>query len=172
MSYKSFETERLILKPTDLEDIDFIFELMNTPKWTEYIGDRNIKTQDDAKQYIINRHLPNFENNGFGSYTLILKENGSKIGSSGLFKRESLEVVDIGFAFLPEYEGKAYGYESSKKILEAAKNDFGLKKVSAITLPNNIASQKLIEKLGLSYQKMVKPFAEDDEELMYYEMDL
>ncbi|MFN3020116.1 GNAT family N-acetyltransferase [Chryseobacterium sp. TY3] len=172
MSYKSFETERLILKPTDLEDIDFIFELMNTPKWIEYIGDRNIKTQDDAKQYIINRHLPNFENNGFGSYTLILKENGSKIGSSGLFKRESLEVVDIGFAFLPEYEGKAYGYESSKKILEAAKNDFGLKKVSAITLPNNIASQKLIEKLGLSYQKMVKPFAEDDEELMYYEMDL
>lgn len=172
MSYKSFETERLILKPTDLEDIDFIFELMNTPKWIEYIGDRNIKTQNDAKQYIIDRHLPNFEKNGFGSYTLILKENGSKIGSSGLFKRESLEVVDIGFAFLPEYEGKAYGYESSKKILEAAKNEFGLKKISAITLPSNIASQKLIEKLGLSYQKMVKPFAEDDEELMYYEMDL
>lgn len=172
MSYKSFETERLILKPTDLEDVDFIFELMNTPKWIEYIGDRNIKTQNDAKQYIIDRHLPNFEKNGFGSYTLILKENGSKIGSSGLFKRESLEVVDIGFAFLPEYEGKAYGYESSKKILEAAKNEFGLKKISAITLPSNIASQKLIEKLGLSYQKMVKPFAEDDEELMYYEMDL
>ncbi|MGL6039376.1 MAG: GNAT family N-acetyltransferase [Soonwooa sp.] len=172
MSYKSFETERLILKPTDLEDVDFIFELMNTPKWIEYIGDRNIKTQNDAKQYIIDRHLPNFEKNGFGSYTLILKENGSKIGSSGLFKRESLEVVDIGFAFLPEYEGKAYGYESSKKILEAAKNEFGLKKISAITLPSNIASQKLIEKLGLRYQKMVKPFAEDDEELMYYEMDL
>ncbi|WP_300669726.1 GNAT family N-acetyltransferase [Soonwooa sp.] len=172
MTYKSFETERLILKPTGLDDVDFIFELMNTPKWIEYIGDRNIKTKDDAKQYIIDRHIPNFEKNGFGSYTLILKENGSKIGSSGLYKRDNLDVVDIGFAFLDGFDGKGYGYESSKKILDVAKSEFELKKVSAITLPTNIASQKLIEKLGLHYQKMVKPFADDNDELMYYEMDL
>lgn len=171
MTFKSFETERLILKPTDLEDVDLIFELMNSPKWLEYIGDRNIKTKEDARQYILDKHLPNFENNGYGSYTVILKENGNKVGSSGLFQRDVLEVVDIGFAFLPEYEKKGYGYESSNKILEVAKTEFGLNKVSAITLPNNIASQKLIEKLGLTYQKMIQ-LSQDDDALMYYEGNL
>lgn len=171
MKYKSFETERLLLKPTDLEDIDLIFELMNSEKWLKYIGDRNIKTKEDAKQYIIDRHLPNFENYGYGSYTVVVKDSGEKIGSTGLFKREGLEVVDIGFAFLDSSIGKGYGYESSKEILDAGKKIFGLEKVSAITLPTNIASQKLIEKLGLTYQKMIQ-IPNDTDELMYYEMTL
>ncbi len=171
MTYNNFETERLFLKPTDLEDIDLIFELMNSDKWLKYIGDRNIKTKEDAKQYIIDRHLPNFEKYGYGSYTVVVKESGEKVGSTGLFKREGLEVVDIGFAFLDAAIGKGYGYESSKKILEAGKTIFGLEKVSAITLPTNMASQKLIEKLGLIYQKMIL-IPNDDEELMYYEMTL
>lgn len=171
MSYKSFETERLLLKPTDLEDVDLIFELMTMPKWLLYIGDRNIKTKEDARQYIIDRHIPNFERNGFGSYTIVLKSTGEKIGSSGLFTREGLDIVDIGFAFLEQYEGKGCGYEASKRILEAAKVDFELKKVSAITLETNISSQKLIEKLGLSYQKMIT-LPNDDDIMMYYEATL
>ncbi|MGV4414715.1 GNAT family N-acetyltransferase [Chryseobacterium sp. T1] len=171
MAYKSFETERLLLKPTDLEDVDLIFDLMTMPKWLQYIGDRNIKSKEDARQYIINRHLPNFERNGFGSYTIVLKDSGDKIGSSGLFTREGLDIADIGFAFLEQYEGKGYGYEASKRILDAAKIDFKLKKVSAITLETNIASQKLIEKLGLTYQRMIR-LPDDDDELMYYEATL
>lgn len=170
-NFASFETERLLLKPTSLDDADFIYELMNTPKWIEYIGDRNIKNITDARQYIIDRHLPNFEKYKFGSYTVVLKSNQKKIGSVGIYQRDVLDVPDIGFAFLPEFEGKGFGFEAAKKIMDLAKTDFGLTRLAAITLPSNKASQQLIEKLGLHHKKMIQ-LSGDDEELMYYEVKL
>jgi len=163
-----YETERLILRPMSLEDGEFIFDLYNRPKFIRYIGDRNIKTIADAENYIKNRFMPQFEKLGFGNYLIVTKEGNHKIGGVGIFEREGLEIVDIGFSLLDEFEGKGYAYEAASKVKSIGMDDFGLKKISAITSKDNFSSQKLIEKLGLKYQKMVT-IPEDNEELMYYE---
>lgn len=149
MTYKYFETERLWIRPTTIHDSEFILELMNTPKWIEFIGDRNLHTVKDAEQYIKNKMLPQLERLGFSNYTLIRKLDEVKVGCCGLYDREGVEGVDIGFAFLPAFENQGYGFESANRLIQAAKNDFALKAVSAITAKNNFASQKLIEKLNL-----------------------
>ena len=168
---KKYETERLIIKPTNTEDAKFIFEIMNTPKYYKYIGDRNIKSLEDAENYIKNRMLLQYEKVGFGNFTIILKSDDSKIGFCGIYVRPSLETPDIGFAFFEEYEGKGYAYEASSLLKQLAKTEFGLQKLSGITVEYNHSSRKLLEKLGLKFQK--KFFMEGDpEELMYYETEL
>lgn len=169
-NYKTFTTERLILRPTQPEDAAYILKLLNMPKWLEFIGDRNVHTLTQAENYIKERMLPQLQRTGFGNYTVIKKDDGAKIGGCGLYDREGLEGVDIGFSFLPEHEGKGYGYESAQCILNAAFNEFNLPKVSAITAQKNIASQKLIEKLGLTFKKLVN-IPNDPKELMYYEIE-
>lgn len=167
--YTSFETERLLMKTTSQEDAAFVLELLNTPKWKQNIGDRNVNTIEDAQNYIEQKMEPQFERLGFGNYTVIRKSDGAKMGSCGLYDREGLEGVDIGFAFLPGYEKMGYGLESALKIKEMAFNAFNINKISAITAQHNTASQKLLEKLGLKYIKLLT-LPDEDEELMYYEV--
>jgi len=165
---QNYETERLILKPASLEDADFFLELYNMPKFIQHIGDRNLRTTQDAEDYIKKSFLPQIEKLGFGNYVVILKNENKKIGAVGIFEREGLDIVDIGFSFFEEYEGKGYAYESASKLKDAAKADFGIEKLSAITTNENLSSQKLIEKLGLKFQKMIK-LPNEDVELRYYE---
>lgn len=167
MNYKSFETERLIIRPTSEIDSEFIFELLNTPKWLKHIGDRNIKTIENAKDYIKEKMTPQLERLGYSNYTLIRKQDNQKIGTCGLYDREGLQGIDIGFAFLPEYEKKGFAFESSNRLKEAAFNDFGIKTISAITAKDNTASQKLLEKLGLKLIGTTKLPNEDEEILLY-----
>lgn len=166
----SMETERLLLKPISADDAGLILELYNSPKFIEFIGDRNIRTVEDAENYIVEKFLPQIERLGFGNYLIVRKSDGVKIGAVGIFEREGLDVHDIGFSFLPEFEGQGYGFESASKLLKTAFSEFGLKKISAITTQNNFSSQRLIEKLGLRYLKNVN-LPNDDEELLYYEIE-
>lgn len=162
------ETERLIIRKFTLEDASFFKELTNSPHWLKYIGNRNIKSLKDSKNYLKNGSLKSYKEHGFGFYVLQLKNNDAVlVGTCGLIKREKLEHVDLGFALLPEYEGKGYGYESSVAIINLAKKKFNLKKLLAITLPHNSNSIKLLEKLGFSLEKRAKLF-EDDEELLLF----
>lgn len=165
--YPSYETERLILKPSDLEDIQFFLELLNTPKWLQNIGDRNVKTDSDAEKYISEKIVPDFEKRGFGNYTIIRKEDKVKIGSCGLYDREGLVGVDIGFALLPKYEKKGYAYESASRILSFGFEDFGLSRIQGITLRENVDSRQLLEKLGLTFEKIVR-LPNDTSDLMLY----
>jgi len=167
--YTSFSTERLILKPTTVEDAEFILKLHNSPLWLQFIGDRNTKTILDAKTYIETKMLPQLHELGYGNYTVIRKKDNAKIGTCGLFNREGLEGIDIGFAFLSEFHNQGYAYESTKVIKEAALTKFNIKKLSAITMKENISSQKLLEKLGLVYTKDIL-IPNDDDELMLYEL--
>lgn len=168
--YAHFETERLVLQPTTEEDAGFILELLNSPKWLEYIGDRNVHTEEDAKQYIKNKISPQLEKLGFANYTLIRKSDGLKIGSCGLYDREGVEGIDIGFALLPAFEGLGYGFESASKVLEIGKNEFNIDRFSAITTRNNPGSQRLIEKLGLRYIETIR-IPNDEEELLLYRIE-
>ncbi|MEM7102803.1 MAG: GNAT family N-acetyltransferase [Bacteroidota bacterium] len=166
---KTFETERLLLRPTSTEDAAFILELVNSPKWLEFIGDRNVRNIDDAVKYIESRITPQFERLGYANYTVIRKSDHVKLGSCGLYDREGLEDIDIGFAFLPEYEKRGYAFESANKLKEIAVSEFGIKELCAITVEENISSQNLLKKLGFEYSGKRK-VTEKGEELMVFEL--
>jgi RimJ/RimL family protein N-acetyltransferase len=165
-------TNRLIISKITLKDALFFVELMNTPSWLKYIGDRNIKTIENAKNHLKNGILKSYKESGYGFYKVTQKSEPEKaIGIVGLIKRKELEHTDIGFGFLPDYEGKGYAYEASVAIMDLAKNKFKLNKVLAITHPDNKRSVHLLKKLGLSFQKGIKPF-DDNEELLLFVKDL
>lgn len=165
--FKVFETERLLLRPTSVTDAEFIVELMNTPKWLENIGDRNVKTIDSAKAYVLNKMMPQLQRLGYSNYTILRKSDDVKIGTCGLFDREGLEGIDIGFAFLPEFEKKGYAFEAANKLKDMAFNEFGIPELNAITAKTNGASQALLKKLGLKQSGILKLPNEDEEVLLY-----
>lgn len=167
MIYKSFETQRLLLIPTSLDDAALTLELLNMPKWIEFIGDRNVHTIDDAQEYIKTKMLPQLERLGYGNYTLIRKEDNEKLGCCGLYDREGLEGVDIGFSLLGKFEGKGYASEAATRLRDAAFNEFEMTSIGAITLEENSASRRLLEKLGLQFLKNITLAGE---ELMYYQL--
>ena len=155
------------MRPTGVQDAPFVYRLMNTPAWLRYIGDRNIKTEADATAYIKKKMLPQLVRLGFSNYTVIRKADGAKLGSCGLYDREGLDGVDLGFAFLPEYERQGYAYEAASRLLESARDDFGLEKVLGITDRENLPSQKLLEKLGFRQEGSLCLPREQEEVLLY-----
>lgn len=164
---KVMETERLILRYLTEDDADFFMRLANTPAWLKYIGDRNIHNIEASAKYMRDGSIKSYKEKGFGFYMVELKETGEPLGVSGLIKRETLDDVDIGFAFMPEAEGKGYGFESANAVMDFARNNLKLKRIIAITDQENKRSIKLLEKLGLVYEQMVIPF-EDGKELMLF----
>jgi len=168
-TYPTYETPRLLLKPTDESDASFILELMNTPKWHQYIGDRNVKTLEQATSYIQERMKPQFERLGYANYTLVRKEDQAKLGTCGLYDREGLEGIDIGFALLPEYERMGYALEAAQKLKILAFQEFEISAIRAITLPVNLPSQRLLEKLGLQHIDTIT-IPPSTEELLLYEL--
>ena len=170
MKYKTFETERLIIRPTSKEDASFIYVLMNTPKWHKYIGDRNVNSISMAGEYINRKMVPQLLRLGYSNYTVIKKDDGKKIGTCGLYDREGLEGIDIGFAFLPAFEKKGYAFEASDRLQQAAFEDFALKSLSAITAKDNISSQKLLQKLGFNLIGTTK-IVNDPNEILLYKLE-
>lgn len=166
-TYKTIETKRLLLKPTLVEDADFIFELLNTPKWKEYIGDRKVHTVEAAKIYIKTKMLPQLSKLGYSNNTLIRKADNSKVGICGLYNRAGADEVDIGFALLPDYEGKGYAFESANALINMAFNELKLTRINGVTKKSNVSSQVLLKKLGLRLSGTTKLFEEKEELLLY-----
>lgn len=161
------ETERLILRKFTLQDAPFVLKLVNTPTWLRFIGDRNVHSIEDAERYLLNGSLKSYREHGFGFYAVINKANLDCLGMCGLVKRDSLEDVDIGFAFLPDSAGKGYGFEAATATMNLAKNTLKLKRIIAIVDPENEISIGLIKKIGLTYEKMIQ-LSPDDIELMLW----
>ncbi len=167
VAYKNFETERLLIKPTSEKDAEFIYKLLNSPKWIEYIGDRNIKSVEDAKDYISTKMQPQRERLGYSNYTVVRKIDNVKVGTCGLYDREGLEGIDIGFAFLPEYERMGFAFEAANTIKNVAFNEFGITEICAITKKDNVSSQRLLEKLGFELTGTTKLRNENEKLLLY-----
>jgi len=146
-----YETKRLLLKPTSEDDARFICKLFNSPAWLKFIGERKVYSPTEAEQYIKTKMTPQFENLGYGNYTIIRKSDNVKMGTCGLSDRKGLPCTDIGFAFLPEYGRKGYAHEAANKLKEVAFNQFKLKELCGITTTDNKLSQKLLLKLGFHY---------------------
>ncbi|NET33055.1 MAG: GNAT family N-acetyltransferase [Cyanothece sp. SIO1E1] len=166
-----FETERLILREFDLEDAAFILELLNSPGWLAYIGDRGVKTLDEARAYLTDGPMASFEQHGFGLAMVVLRESGEGIGMCGLIKRDSLPDVDIGYALLPKFMGQGYAFEIASATVDYAREQHGLRRLVAITDPKNAASVKLLGKLGMQLVQEVQ-LRPDDIMLYLFGMDL
>ena len=166
-TYKTFETPRLILRPCQESDAPFILRLFRSENWLEYIGERGVYTEEEARTYIREKMYPQLKKVGYGNYVVIRKTDNAKLGTCGLYDREGLEGIDIGFAFLPEFEGQGYAFEAAKRIKKAGLEDFKIKNITAITAKYNLRSQRLLERLGLRFSKHVT-LPDDDEELMFY----
>jgi RimJ/RimL family protein N-acetyltransferase len=166
------ETERLRLREFTLDDCDFIIELLNSPGWLKFIGDRNVRNHEEAKYYLENGPLKSYRVNGYGLLMVEKKDDEGKsasstaIGMCGLLNRESLDLPDIGFALLPEFNEKGYALEMARATLVYAKEKLGLPSIAAITLPGNIRSIRLLEKLGLSFRDRIR--SASGEELLLY----
>ncbi|MEO8346605.1 MAG: GNAT family N-acetyltransferase [Betaproteobacteria bacterium] len=155
-------TQRLLLRRLTLDDAPFIVELLNDPDWLRFIGDKGVRTQDDARNYLRKGPLAMYEREGFGLYLTEIKDGHIPIGMCGLIKRDSLEDVDIGFAYLPAYRTQGYALEAAAAVLAHGRSDFGLMRIVAITSPDNVRSGVLLEKLGMTLEKTVKLDARDE----------
>jgi RimJ/RimL family protein N-acetyltransferase len=161
------KTERLVLRRLTIDDAEFILELLNEPSFLRFIGDKGVHNLDDARRYILNGPVKSYEQNGFGLYLVELKESGRSIGISGLVKRDTLPHADVGFAFLPAYWAKGYAVESAAAVMTYAREVLGLTRILAITSPDNEASAKLLGKIGLRFDRMIK-LSEDAPEVKLF----
>jgi RimJ/RimL family protein N-acetyltransferase len=162
-----FETQRLIIRELTLDDASFFFELVNDPDWIRFIGDRNVQTIDDAKDYLQNRIFKSYQDFGFGFYAVALKSSLEVIGITGFVKRDELEQVDVGFAFLPKGRGKGYAFESTDALMDYGIKTLNFQTVLAIANNDNDHSHHLLKKLGFTFEKHIKLYAEEKEISLY-----
>lgn len=147
-------TERLTLRRFELDDAPFVIELLNEPGWLQYIGDKGVRTIEDAHRYLRAGPLESYSKNGFGLYLVERKTDGAPIGVCGLVKRDALDHADIGFAFLARVARQGYAHEAATAVVRHAKS-LGLPKLLAITTPTNRASQNVLNKVGLRFEKEI-----------------
>ncbi|HRH43820.1 MAG TPA: GNAT family N-acetyltransferase [Pyrinomonadaceae bacterium] len=176
---KILETERLILSEVTENDAEFMLDLLNQPSFIKYIGDRNVRTIEEAKDFIKTRYQKSYDDNGYGLYLVELKSDiktpnsqiedtlaharvsafeskKSKIGICGFVKRDNFQYADIGFAFLPQFEKHGYAFESAQAVMGYGEKTFGFKEVLAITTQDNESSGRLLEKLHFKFNKLIE----------------
>ena len=165
------ETNRLALDKLSPDDAEFILGLLNEPSFLQNIGDKGVRTLDDAREYLLNGPIASYERFGFGLYLTRLKESGVPIGICGLLKRETLQDVDVGFAFLPKYWARGYATESAAAVLQHGKSAFGLRRIVAITSPDNHGSIRTLEKIGFRFERMIR-LTDDSPEVRLFTCDV
>lgn len=164
------ETERLSLRQFTVDDAQFILTLLNEPSFLRYIGDKQVRNLEDARQYILNGPVASYERNGFGLCLVELKESYTPIGMCGFLKREELPDPDIGFAFMPEFWSKGFAFEAASAALQDARERLKLSRILAITSLDNEASIKLLERLGFRFESVIR-LSEDREQVKLFTKD-
>lgn len=156
-----------------MDDALFFLSLVNSPGWVRFIGDRNLKTGADARRFLENGFLRSYTENRFGYYIVKEKRTYVPIGICGFLKKTSLEFPDFGFAFLPDYSGQGYAVESCKAVLDYGVDEFNFDVLDAVTMPENVRSIRLLEKLGFSrVGKVLTDPAEDELILFRWQREL
>lgn len=161
---QALETERLVLRPLTTDDAPFILTLLNEPSFLRFIGDKKVRNLDDARQYLLNGPIASYNAHGFGLLLVELNDSKTPIGMCGLLKREELPDPDIGFAFIPDYWRQGFGFEAATAVMNDARERLKLPRILAIVSHDNEASIKLLERLGMSYERTkddVKVFSID-----------
>lgn len=150
------ESERCVLRRLELCDAKFILQLLNEASFLRFIGDKGVRSLADARHYLANGPLDSYRRHGFGLLSTCLRDTGVPVGICGLVKRDALADVDLGFAFLTAHAGKGYATEAAAAVLRHARHTLGLRRVVAITAPDNHASAAVLGKIGLRFERMVR----------------
>jgi len=164
------ETPRLYLRELTEADADFIIQLLNEPAYIIFIGDRGVRTHEDARTYLRERIITSYEKNGFGLYLVELKDDATPLGVCGLINRDGLPDVDIGYAFLSSHRNNGYATEAAEAVMAFGVHTVGLKRIVAITAVDNESSKKVLEKIGLHFEKLIT-LPDDDDEIMLFGWD-
>ena len=158
------ETARLTLRRIANDDAPFIVTLLNDPDFLRYIGDRNVRTIEDAHRYLATGPGAMYERFGHGLWLVTLTSTNEPLGICGLLKRDTLEDVDLGYAFLPQFRSQGYAEEAARGCMAYAGGVLGLRRVVAIVQPDNARSIRLLEKLGFAREKLMR-LTEDGHEV-------
>jgi RimJ/RimL family protein N-acetyltransferase len=161
------QTDRLSLREISVDDAGFILRLVNEPSFIQNIGDKGVRTLDDARSYILNGPMASYEKHGFGLWLVEMQDSGISIGICGLLKRDTLEDVDIGYALVPEFWSNGYGMESALGVMSYASKDLGLRRIVAVTSADNQSSIRLLEKIGFHFERMIR-LSDTDPELKLF----
>lgn len=151
---QTLETERLDLRPFTTDDAPFVLTLLNEPSFLRFIGDKKVRNLEDARQYLLNGPIASYNVHGFGILLVELKDTNIPIGMCGLIKREELPEPDIGFAFIPDYWRQGFAFEAATAVMNDARARLKLTHILAIVNPDNESSIKLLERLGLKFERI------------------
>lgn len=171
MPVNVLETERLNLRELHAGDAAFILELLNDPSFLQNIGDKGVRTLEDAVRYILEGPVDSYARHGFGLWLVELRDSTTPAGICGLVKRDTLPDADIGYAFLPRFWSRGYAFEAAAAVMSYAAGTLGLSRVLAITNSDNVSSIKVLEKIGLKFERLVR-LSEDAPEIMLFASDL
>lgn len=152
-SMNPISTERLTIRPFTLDDAAFIVTLVNDPDWLRFIGDKAVHSEDDARRYLTAGPLAMYELHGFGLCAVERNIDGSTIGMCGLIRRDGLEDVDIGYALLPEARGQGFAREAAQAVLDHGLSTIGIRRIVAITDPDNASSSLVLERIGMRFER-------------------
>ncbi|QYF91840.1 GNAT family N-acetyltransferase [Massilia sp. PAMC28688] len=164
------DTARLALRTVEPDDAPFYLELVNTPDFITHIGDRGIRSLQAAREAIVSGPMAMQAARGHAIYLVTLRGSGTPIGMAGLIKRDTLDDVDLGYAFLPRYFGQGYAYEAAAALLPYARR-LGIARLVAITSAANAGSNALLRKLGMRFEKVIY-LAPDDQGTRLYSIML
>lgn len=145
------ETSRLVLRRLTVDDAPFMLGLLNEPSFLANIGDKGVRTLEDARQFLLNGPIDSYQRNGFGHYLVELKDERTPIGTCGLINREFIGEIDVGYAYLPAFWSKGYAFEAAAAVMNYGRTQLGLKRIVAVVSPGNTGSIRVLEKLGLRY---------------------
>jgi RimJ/RimL family protein N-acetyltransferase len=150
-------SERLVLRELSLADAAFVVELLNDPGFLRFIGDRGVRTEEDARGYLEKGPLASYARHGFGLYAVVTRDSAEVAGICGLLRRDWLDEPDVGFAYLPRFRGRGYAVEAARAILDDAARRLGLARVGAIVSPDNERSLRVLGKLGFRHERDARP---------------
>ncbi len=150
------QTERLVLRRLSTDDAPFIVQLLNDPDWLRFIGDKSVRTLEEARDYLCKGPIAMYAREGFGLYLTALKDRDVPIGMCGLIRREGLRDVDLGFAFLPAFRGQGYAFESAAAVMVHGRTMLGLHRIVAITSMDNERCTRLLERLGFARERLLR----------------
>jgi len=161
------ETQRLRIRELTVDDAEFICGLVNEPSFLENIGDKGVRNLEDARQFILEGPWASHRERGYGQFLVELKKGGDPIGVCGLLFREALDVSDIGCAFMPQFWRRGFAFEAACAVMEYGRSMLGIDKIVGLTSEENVASIKALEKLGMSFERMVKMSDDDPGTALY-----
>ena len=161
------ETPRLTLRRLQFDDAPFLVELLNEPSFIENIGDKGVRSVEDAHRYLREGPLAMYEKFGYGLWHVSRRVDGLPMGMCGLLRRDILPDTDVGYAFLPEFWGQGYAFEAADATLRHGAGKFGLKRVIGVVSEGNTASIRVLEKLGMSFERMVSMRPDEPDVRLY-----